>query len=339
VSVVFVTGGAGYVGSHAVKALAEAGYDVVVYDNLSAGHAEAIQRIATAVPGRSVSLVEGDILDAARVREALQSSGASAVMHFAARLLVGESVREPYKYYRTNVTGTLTVLEAMAALGVTSFVLSSTCATFGEPVKVPMDETHPQRPINPYGESKLAVERALPHLERASGIKSIALRYFNAAGADPGGVIGEDHEPEEHLIPLAIRAARGGPALTIFGDDYDTPDGTCVRDYVHVADLAAAHLASLKRLEQGGPSGFFNLGNGDGQSVRQVIDVVGRVAGRTVPHSVGPRRPGDPARLVASSSRARAELGWTPRFADLETIVRTAWQWHQGAPNGYRHRD
>jgi len=339
VSVVFVTGGAGYVGSHAVKALAEAGYDVVVYDNLSAGHAEAIQRIATAVPGRSVSLVEGDILDAARVREALQSSGASAVMHFAARLLVGESVREPYKYYRTNVTGTLTVLEAMAALGVTSFVLSSTCATFGEPVKVPMDETHPQRPINPYGESKLAVERALPHLERASGIKSIALRYFNAAGADPGGVIGEDHEPEEHLIPLAIRAARGGPALTIFGDDYDTPDGTCVRDYVHVADLAAAHLASLKRLEQGGASGFFNLGNGDGQSVRQVIDVVGRVAGRTVPHSVGPRRPGDPARLVASSSRARAELGWTPRFADLETIVRTAWQWHQGAPNGYRHRD
>jgi UDP-glucose-4-epimerase GalE len=260
-------------------------------------------------------------------------------MHFAAKLLVGESVREPYKYYRTNVTGTLTVLEAMAALGVTSFVLSSTCATFGEPVKVPMDETHPQRPINPYGESKLAVERALPHLERASGIKSIALRYFNAAGADPGGVIGEDHEPEEHLIPLAIRAARGGPALTIFGDDYDTPDGTCVRDYVHVADLAAAHLASLKRLEQGGASGFFNLGNGDGQSVRQVIDIVGRVAGRTVPHSVGPRRPGDPARLVASSTRARAELGWTPRFADLETIVRTAWQWHQGAPNGYRHRD
>jgi len=339
VSTVFVTGGAGYVGSHAVKALAEAGYDVVVYDNLSAGHAEAIQRIGATVPGRSISLVAGDILDAARVRDALESSGAKAVMHFAAILLVGESVREPYKYYRNNVAGTLTVLEAMAAAQVKSFVFSSTCATFGEPVKVPMDETHPQRPINPYGESKLAVERALPHLERASGIKSIALRYFNAAGADPAGVIGEDHEPEEHLIPLAIRAARGGPALTIFGDDYDTPDGTCVRDYVHVTDLAAAHLASLKRLESGGPSGFFNLGNGDGQSVRQVIDAVGRVAGRTVPHSVGARRPGDPARLVGSSSRARTELGWTPRFADLETIVRTAWQWHQGAPNGYRHRD
>jgi UDP-glucose-4-epimerase GalE len=339
VSVVFVTGGAGYVGSHAVKLLAETGYDVVVYDNLSVGHAEAVKRIADAAPGRSITLVEGDILDAERVRQSLQASRASAVMHFAARLLVGESVREPYRYYRTNVAGTLTVLEAMAASEVKSFVFSSTCATFGEPVTLPMDETHPQRPINPYGESKLAVERALPHLERASGIKSIALRYFNAAGADPGGTIGEDHEPEEHLIPLAIRAALGGPALTIFGDDYDTPDGTCVRDYVHVADLAAAHLASLTRLESGGASGFFNLGNGDGHSVRQVIETVGRVAGRPVPHSVGARRPGDPARLVASSGRARAELGWTPRFADLETIVRTAWQWHQGAPNGYRHRD
>jgi UDP-glucose-4-epimerase GalE len=338
VSVIFVTGGAGYVGSHSVKALAEAGYDVVVYDDLSAGHAESVERIAAAVPARSVSLVQGDILDAARVREALSASGASAVMHFAARLLVGESVREPYKYYRTNVAGTLTVLEAMAAAKVTSFVFSSTCATFGNPVTVPMDETHPQRPINPYGESKLAVERALPHLERASGIRSIALRYFNAAGADTGGVIGEDHEPEEHLIPLAIRAARGGKPLTIFGDDYDTPDGTCIRDYVHVADLASAHLASLKRLESGGPSGFFNLGNGEGSSVRDVIETVGRVAGVPVPHSVGPRRPGDPPRLVASSARAHAELGWAPRFADLETIVRTAWQWHVGAPNGYRHR-
>jgi len=339
VSVIFVTGGAGYVGSHAVKALAENGYDVVVYDNLSAGHAEAVRRIAAAVPGRSITLVEGDILDGERVRSALRSSGASAVMHFAARLLVGESVREPFKYYRTNVAGTLTVLEAMAEAGIRAFVFSSTCATFGEPVTVPMDETHPQRPINPYGESKLAVERALPHLERSSGIKAIALRYFNAAGADPDGVIGEDHEPEEHLIPLAIRAVQGGRALTIFGEDYDTPDGTCVRDYVHVNDLASAHLASLKRLESGGSSGFFNVGNGEGNSVRQVIETVGRVAGRPVPHSVGPRRPGDPARLVASSARARTELGWTPRFADLETIVRTAWQWHQRAPNGYRHRD
>lgn len=338
-SVVFVTGGAGYVGSHSVKALAEAGYDVVVYDNLSGGHADAVERISAAVPGRSIRLVEGDILDEERVSEALRASGATAVMHFAARLLVGESVREPFKYYRTNVAGTLTVLEAMAATGVSSFVFSSTCATFGEPVAVPMDETHPQRPINPYGESKLAVERALPHLERAKGIRAIALRYFNAAGADPSGLIGEDHDPEDHLIPLAIRATQGGRALTIFGDDYDTRDGTCIRDYIHVNDLASAHLASLKRLESGGPSGFFNLGNGEGSSVRQVIETVGRVVGRPVQHSVGPRRPGDPAALVGSSTRARAELGWTPRFADLDTIVRTAWQWHQRAPNGYRHAD
>jgi UDP-glucose-4-epimerase GalE len=201
-----------------------------------------------------------------------------------------------------------------------------------------MDETHPQRPINAYGETKLAIERALPHIERANGIRFVALRYFNAAGADPDGLIGEDHEPEEHLIPRAIAAVKGGAPLTIFGEDYDTPDGTCIRDYVHVMDLADAHLASLKRLEAGGPSGFYNLGTGEGMSVRQVIDTVGRVAGRSVPHSVGPRRPGDPARLVAANARARTELGWSPRLADLDTIVATAWQWHQRAPQGYRGR-
>ena len=256
-------------------------------------------------------------------------------MHFAARLSVGESTREPLGYYRANVTGALSVLQAMAETGVRRFVFSSTAATFGEPQYVPIDEAHPQRPINAYGETKLAVERAFPHLERAIGIKAIALRYFNAAGADPDGLIGEDHHPEEHLIPLAIAAARGGKPLTVFGDDYDTPDGTCVRDYVHVADLADAHLGALRRLEQGGASGNFNLGNGDGMTVRQVIETVARVSDRPVPQTIGPRRPGDPARLVASHAAARRELGWTPKLAALDAIVTTAWRGHEAAPAGY----
>jgi UDP-glucose-4-epimerase GalE len=214
-------------------------------------------------------------------------------------------------------------------------VFSSTAATFGEPVSVPIDETHAQRPINAYGETKLAVERALPHVERATGIRSVTLRYFNAAGADPDGVIGEDHRPEEHLIPLAIAAAMGGAPLTLYGDDYDTPDGTCVRDYVHVSDLADAHLASLARLESGGPSASYNLGNGNGMSVREVVDSVARISGRAVPHAIGPRRPGDPARLVASNARARQELGWRPCMGQLDTIVETAWRWHDRMPHGY----
>jgi UDP-glucose-4-epimerase GalE len=334
-SVVFVTGGAGYVGSHAVLALAEAGDDVVVYDDLSAGHREAVEHIQQAFPARRISLVTGDILDGARVLEALRASGATTVMHFAARLLVGESVAQPLKYYRANVTGTLSVLDAMAQAGVKHFVLSSTCATFGEPQTPLIAEDHPQRPINAYGETKLAVERALPHLERATGIRWTALRYFNAAGADVEGRIGEDHDPEEHVIPRAIAAVAGGPGLTLFGEDYPTPDGTCIRDFVHVADLASAHLAALRALESGAPSSAYNLGNGQGSSVRQVIDAVARVTGRPVPHTIGPRRPGDPARLVASSERARRNLHWTPRFADLDVIVRTAWSWHQRHPRGY----
>ena len=334
-STIAVMGGAGYVGSHAVKALASAGYDVVVYDNLSAGHAEAVRRLAAAFPARSITLVEGDILDEAAVLAMLRASGATAVMHFAARLLVGESVREPIGYYRANVGGTMSVLGAMAAAGVKRLVFSSTCATFGEPVRETIDESHPQRPINTYGETKLAIERALPHVERATGLRSVTLRYFNAAGADPDGMIGEDHQPEEHLIPLAIAALRGGKPLTIFGDDYPTPDGTCVRDYVHVADLAEAHLASLRRLEGDGTSAQFNLGTGTGMSVRQVIDTVSDVAGRRVPHSVGPRRPGDPARLVASNERARTELAWSPRLGALRSIVETAWRWHERHPHGY----
>jgi len=334
-STVLVTGGAGYVGSHSVKALAASGADVVVYDDLSAGHAEAVERLAKAFPSRKITLVRGDILDTARVTEALTSSGASAVMHFAARLLVAESTREPFMYYRANVGGALSVLEAMARAGVKCFVFSSTCATFGEPTKVPIDETHQQRPINAYGETKLAIERALPHVERAFGIRSVALRYFNAAGADPDGLIGEDHSPEEHLIPNAIAAAQGGKALTLFGDDYDTPDGTCIRDYIHVTDLADAHIASLQRLEKGGASANFNLGTGTGMSVKQVVDSVARVTGRTVPHTIGPRRPGDPARLVGANGRAKQELGWTPKLGDLDTIVGTAWRWHERMPKGY----
>jgi UDP-glucose-4-epimerase GalE len=334
-STVLVAGGAGYVGSHAVLALAASGRDVVVYDNLSAGHADAVARIARACPSRSVTLVEGDILDTARVTRTLHDSRASAVMHFAARLLVGESVREPLGYYRTNVTGTLSVLSAMAEAGVQHFVFSSTAATFGEPETTPIDETHPQRPINAYGETKLAVERALPHVERATGMRWAVLRYFNASGADPGGRIGEDHEPEEHLIPRAIAAARGGPALTVFGDDYPTPDGTCVRDFVHVADLADAHLLALKSLESGGASSAYNLGHGEGISVRELIAAVARVTGRPVPHAIGARRPGDPARLVASHAKISRELGWAPKLSDLESVVRTAWAWHERHPRGY----
>jgi UDP-glucose 4-epimerase len=333
---VLVTGGAGYIGSHTVLALARAGYDVCVYDNLRAGHREAVATIARLCPERTITLVEGDIRDQARVAQALTGSQATAVLHFAARLSVGESVREPLGYYDNNVVGTLSVMAAMAEVGVSRFVFSSTAATFGEPLSIPIDETHPQHPINPYGETKLAVERALAHCDAAGGMRSVVFRYFNAAGADPDGWIGEDHTPEDHLIPRAIGAAMGGEPLAIFGDDYPTPDGTCIRDFVHVTDLAAAHLAGLRALEAGGASASYNLGMGDGVSVREVVTTVERVTGRPVPHHVTARRVGDPSRLVADSARARAVLGWTPRFGDLESIVRTAWAWHHAHPAGYR---
>jgi UDP-glucose-4-epimerase GalE len=324
---VLVTGGAGYIGSHACKALARAGYEVVVYDSLIAGHREAV---------RHGTLVEGDITDLAAVRQALARHRIQAVMHFAAFLDVGESVREPAKYYRNNVGGALTVLEAMAAESVRYFVFSSTCATYGEPRETPIPETHPQAPINSYGDSKLAVERALPHFERACGISWVALRYFNAAGADPDGEIGEDHSPEIHLIPRAIDAATGGQGLTVFGDDYPTPDGTCLRDYIHVADLADAHVKALQRIASGGASSAFNLGTGTPHSVRAVIDAVERVTGKRVPWTLGPRRAGDPAALYAAPGKARTELGWAPRFPDLDAIVGSAWRWHQSHRHGYR---
>jgi len=332
---VLVTGGAGYIGSHTVKALAQAGYDVCVYDNLLAGHRESVERIARAFPERKVTFVEGDILDRPRVLGALKDSGAQAVLHFAARLSVAESVREPAKYYDTNVIGTLTLLSAMTEAGVSQLVFSSTAATFGEPLVTPIDETHQQKPINPYGETKLVIEKALKSLDAAKGFRHCVFRYFNAAGADPDGLLGEDHEPEEHLIPRTILAAATGVPLHVFGDDYPTPDGTCVRDFIHVTDLAAAHVAGLRRLEAGAPSASYNLGMGDGVSVRDVITAVARVLGRDVPHVFAPRRPGDPSRLVASSALARAALGWTPRYGDLDTIVATAWAWHQAHPKGY----
>ena len=326
---VLVTGGAGYIGSHAAKALHRAGYRVVVFDNLIAGHREAV---------RYGGLVEGDITDVGAVRRALTEHQVTAVMHFAAYLDVGESVSHPAPYYRNNVIGALSVLEAMVAEKVGVFIFSSTCATYGEPTEMPIPETHPQRPINSYGETKLAVERALGHFERAYGLKWTALRYFNAAGADPDGEIGEDHSPEIHLIPRAIQATSGGPGLQLFGDDYPTPDGTCLRDYTHVSDLADAHVRALETLVATGKSQAYNLGTGQPHSVREVIDTVSRVTGTKVPWTLGPRRAGDPAILYAAPQKARSELQWIPRFPDLDAIVRDAWQWHRTHPDGYRSR-
>jgi UDP-glucose-4-epimerase GalE len=323
---VLVTGGAGYIGSHAAKALAGAGYRVVVYDNLSAGHRGAV---------RYGELVQGDISDVGALRAVLRRHEILGVMHFAAFLDVGESVREPALYYRNNVVGALSVLEAMAAESVRHYVFSSTCATYGDPIETPIAETHPQRPINSYGETKLAIERALPHYERAYGLRFVALRYFNAAGADPDGELGEDHSPEIHLIPRAIDAAAGGAGLQVFGDDYPTPDGTCLRDYVHVADLADAHVRALEAIVETGKSGAYNLGTGHPHSVREVIDTVERVTGRQVPWTLAPRRAGDPAVLYAAPHKAENELRWTHRFGDLDTIVRTAWEWHRTHPRGY----
>src|SRR5688500_16661481 len=307
---VLVTGGAGYIGSHAAKALRQAGHRVVIYDNLSAGHRAA----ALGAP-----LIEGDIADVAAVRRAIREAGASAVMHFAAWLSVGDSVRDPAGYYRNNVVGTLGTLEAMAAEGCRHFVFSSTCAVYGEPVETPIAERHPTAPINAYGQTKLAVEQALPHFERAYGIRSIRLRYFNAAGADPDGELGEDHSPEIHVIPRAFEAANGGAPFQIFGEDYPTPDGTCLRDYVHVTDLADGHVRALQRLEAGGASATYNLGTEQPSSVREVLAAVERAVGRPVPRRSAPRRPGDPAVLYASANKIRSELGWVPQRAALDT--------------------
>ena len=322
-----VTGGAGYIGSHSAKALSQAGYRIVIYDNLSAGHRDAVL---------GAPLIEGDIRDVDGVRRALRESGASAVMHFAAWLLVADSVRDPIGYYRNNVGGALATLEAMAAEQCVQFIFSSTCAVYGEPVETPIRETHPTAPINAYGQTKLAVEQALPHFERAYGIRSICLRYFNAAGADPDGELGEDHAPEIHAIPRAFDAASGGVPFEIFGEDYPTPDGTCLRDYIHVTDLADAHVRALQRLEAGGASIAYNVGTERPSSVRDVLASVERVTGRTVACRSAARRPGDPAVLFASAERIRADLGWKARRPDLDVIVADAWTWHSTHPHGFR---
>ncbi len=320
---VLVTGGAGYVGSHACKALATAGYRPVVLDDLSRGHAAAVQWGPLEV---------GSIADRARLDAVLERHRPSAVLHFAAFAYVGESMSEPLAYYRNNVGGTVTLLEAMRDHAIGRLVFSSTCATYGVPRELPIPESHPQEPINPYGRSKLMVERILADVDAAHGLRSIALRYFNAAGADPDGEIGEQHEPETHLVPLVLEAAAGRrERVTIHGTDYDTPDGTCLRDYIHVTDLAEAHVLALRALEHGAASTAYNLGNGRGFSVREVIRAVERVTGREVPVASGPRRAGDPAALVGSAVRAMQELGWSPRHADLEQIVATAWAWMRRA--------
>lgn len=318
-SVVLVTGGAGYIGSHACKALAAAGFTPVVFDNLTQGRAEAV---------KWGPLEVGDLCDPGRIDEVIAFHRPVAALHFAALACVPESVAEPERYYRVNVGGAVNLLEAMRRHGVGLFVLSSTCATYGLPERVPINEDTPQRPINPYGRSKLMVERILVDCEIASGMRHAALRYFNAAGADPEGELGEVHDPETHLIPLAIDAALGRrPALRLLGDDYPTPDGSCIRDYIHVSDLADAHVAALKHLLGGGESLALNLGTGLGHSVRQILAVIERVVGAPVPCEIGPRRPGDAPALVADASAAREVLNWTPRFPEIETIVRHAYQW------------
>jgi UDP-glucose-4-epimerase GalE len=324
---VLVSGGAGYIGSHAVRALADAGHAVVVLDNLSAGH-------RAAVPA-GVELVQADMHDTALVARALAEHRIEAVMHFAAWLDVGASVGNPIGYYHNNVTGTLSVLDAMRQASVRQFIFSSTCAVYGEPPRVPMDETLDTRPINAYGETKLAVERALPHIEIAHGIRWVALRYFNAAGAHPDGSIGEDHDPEIHLIPRAIQAATGGPPLKVFGQDYPTEDGTCLRDYIHVCDLADAHVRALAALGAGEASAAYNVGTGTPHSVRSVIDAVSRAVGQPVQWEPAARRPGDPAALYASSTKVQQALGWRPQYRDIDTIVQHAWRWHASHPRGY----
>lgn len=318
---VLVTGGAGYVGAHAAKALAEAGHRPVVFDNFATGWRAAV---------RFGPLIEGDIADAEALDRAFTAHDIGAVMHFAALSNVGISVREPETYWRNNVCGSLSLLEAMRRHGVTRIVFSSTAAIYGEPAGEMLAETDAQAPINPYGQTKLAVERLLADVEGAHGIRSVIFRYFNAAGADPAGEIGEHHIPETHLIPLVLDAISGRrDKITVFGTDYGTPDGTCIRDYIHVSDLAAAHVLGLEHLLGGGDSLALNLGAGAGHSVRSVIDTAAQVTGLKVPSENGARRPGDPARLVSSSALAESRLGWRCERSDLPTMIADAWAWHQ----------
>lgn len=321
---ILVTGGAGYIGSHAVHALQQAGYEVIILDNLVYGHEDIVRDVL------KTELIAGSTLDKALLSDIFSQRSIDAVMHFSAYAYVGESVSNPQKYYENNVVGTLTLLDAMVAAGVKAFVFSSTCATYGVPQELPIPETHPQNPINPYGATKLMVERILADYGPAYDLKSVCFRYFNAAGAHPNGLLGEDHNPETHLIPLVLQTALGKrEAIYIYGTDYPTADGTCIRDYIHVCDLADAHILGLEYLLNGGDSTIFNLGNGSGFSVREVIDAAARITGKEIPVIEADRRAGDPPSLVGSSDRARHILGWNPQYSDIDTLLSHAWRWHQ----------
>ena len=321
---ILVTGGAGYIGSHTALMLEEAGYQVIVLDNLVYGHQQLIESVL------STQVIVGDISDRTVLDSIFQRYSIQAVVHFAAYAYVGESVTNPAKYYQNNVVGTLTLLDAMIEAGVSNLVFSSTCATYGVPQQVPIPEEHPQNPINPYGASKLMIERVIADYSAAYDLDAVVFRYFNAAGAHPKGYLGEDHSPETHLIPLVLQTAMGKRShISVFGTDYDTPDGTCLRDYIHVMDLAQAHVLGLERLLKGDEGGVFNLSNGSGFSVKEVIDVARQVTGKEIPMELCDRRPGDPPALAGCSKKARSVLGWQPQYPELETIIAHAWQWHQ----------
>ncbi len=318
---VLICGGAGYIGSHTNKLLSQQGYDTIVFDNLVYGHKEAV---------KWGTFIRGDLKNQEEIDDVFQKYPIDAVLHFAAYAYVGESVLEPEKYYYNNVVNTLNLLHVMRKHRCDKMIFSSTCATYGEPEKTPITEEMPQKPINPYGETKLTVERIFRDYEKAYGLKYAVLRYFNAAGADPDGEIGESHDPETHIIPLVLDAAAGKkPDIKVFGTDYPTPDGSCIRDYIHVTDLAQAHLLALQYLERGGESGCFNLGNERGTSVLEIIEAVKRVTGREFKVTLAPRRPGDPAVLVGSSEKAKRVLGWEPQYAEIDVIVGHAWKWHE----------
>lgn len=325
---ILVVGGAGYIGSHMCKYLHQKGMRPVVLDNLSCGHRQAV---------KWGPFFEGDMADASLLREIFQKHNIEAVMHFAAFCYVGESVEKPLKYYQNNICAPLTLLTEMVAHNILNFIFSSTCATYGEPERLPLMEDFPQNPINPYGRSKLMMEQILDDLDHAENMKAVCLRYFNAAGADPECEIGEDHDPETHLIPIVLQTALGQrDKLTIFGSDYQTEDGTCIRDYIHILDLAQAHYLSLQHLLQGGKSKKYNLGNGNGYSILDVIKSAEKITERKIPFDYAERRPGDPAALVGSADLITRELGWIPEYNSLESILSTAWNWHRNHPNGFK---
>lgn len=328
---ILVCGGAGYIGSHVVRALLDKQYEVVVLDNLSTGHREAVPKC--------VALESGDIRDTQFLADVFKSHDIGCVMHFCANSLVGESMEKPLMYYDNNVYGTLCLLKAMVEYDVKKFVFSSTAAVYGEPEELPITEKTTKKPTNTYGETKLAVEKMLPWMEKAHGVKHMIFRYFNASGAHPSGEIGEDHNPESHLIPLVLKTAQGvREKIAVFGEDYDTPDGSCIRDYIHVMDIASAHILGMEKLMAGGESDIFNLGNGNGFSVKEVIEQAKGITKKRILVEMAARRSGDPGVLVASSQKAQSQLGWSPKNSELDYIIKTAWDWHQAHPQGYEEK-